>query len=176
MSLTLETGSGVAGADAYASEAACTTYWSNRPHSTMATSWAAASVTQREGAIREATSYIDAVYGARFRGARAGYVQGLEWPRSDALDDDGFALPALPPQIVAACCELAARAIVSALAPDSETNGQIKRVRAKVGQLEEETEFMDGTATTTPRYGFVDLLLGPVLTMPVGSAGSWGWR
>lgn len=176
MSLTVETGSGVAGAEAYASEAACTAYWANRPHSTLAAAWAAATVPQREGALREASAFLDAIHGANYRGSRAGYIQGLEWPRSNAMDDDAFPLPGLPPQLVAACCELAARAVTAPLVADAEVDGQIKRQRTKVGQLEEETEFVDSGASRAPRYSFVDRLLAPVLRIVLGSSGSWGWR
>lgn len=176
MTLIVETGSGVAGAEAYASEAECSSYWTARPHSTLAADWTAASSPQREGALREASAFQDAVFGLLYRGARAGYVQGLEWPRSDALDDQGFPLPARPPQLVAATCELAARALSGPLVADAEQDGQVKRVRSKLGPMEDEVEYIDGTAARTPRYGFVDRLLAPLLTMQPGVSGSWGWR
>ena len=48
-----------------------------------------------DGAIREATSFIDGAYGPYYRGVRRGYVQGLLWPRTGACDDAGYPLPDL---------------------------------------------------------------------------------
>lgn len=172
MSLIVETGAGVAGAEAYASEATATAYWAARSHTGRAAIWAAATAPKREGALREASATLDALYGQFYRGSRAGYLQGLEWPRSAAKDDDGFDLPSLPPQILAATCELAARALSGPLVPDTDVDGAIKRFREKLGPMETETEYQD-TARRTPRHGPVDLILGPVLTL---TAAQWGFR
>ena len=75
MSLTVETGSGVYGAESYATTAYISTYWSNRSHSSLADTWATANAQAKEGAAREATAYIDATWGPYYRGERAGYQQ-----------------------------------------------------------------------------------------------------
>lgn len=173
MALTVETGAGISGADSYASQAAITAYWALRPHDANAAIWAALSTDEMDGAAREATSYLDAVYGQRFRGKRAGYVQGLEHPRTEAYDDDGFPLPALPPQLVSAVCELSVRASASRLIADSEQAGVVKRIRSKVDVLEEEIEYAYG-GQDYPRYGFVDRLLEPILQM--NGHESWNWK
>lgn len=172
MALVPETGSGVSGADSYATQAQIDAYWAARPHDPNAAVWAALDPDEKDGAAREATAYLDSVYGNRYRGKRAGYVQGLEHPRTDAYDDDGYPLPSLPPQLVTATCELAVRASASRLISDSENSGVVKRIRSKVDVIEEEIEYSHG-GQSYPRYGFVDNLLAPLLQMN-GNA-SWNW-
>lgn len=177
MTLTVETGARVAGADSYVLTATIDTYWSARPHTALSTAWAAATSPNKEGAAREATAFLDAIYGAFYRGTRAGYLQGLEWPRSTALDNDGYPLPNLPPQLVLACCELAARALSGPLAEDATVDGVIKRKREQVGSIVEETEYADHAGRYS-RYGAIDGLLAPILTgsQPTAQQPQWSWR
>lgn len=177
MALIVEDGTGVSGAESYAAVATVTAYWAARPHRTQAAAWSGASDAAKEGAAREASQYLDAIYGAYYRGTRDSYDQGLLWPRSDALDDAGDALPDLPPQIVSAACELAARAVSAPLIKDAENANGIKRKRAKAGPAETETEY-SGSAMTEPRYGAVGQMLAPVLNgaQPGAPRGSgWAW-
>lgn len=60
MALTVETGAGVAGADSYGSNAGALAYWVARPHSSFAATVAAADSDDLDGALREATQYLDA--------------------------------------------------------------------------------------------------------------------
>ena len=115
---------------------------------------------QQQGVIR-ATDYIDKRFGRRFRGLREAKDQGLEWPRFDAVDDDGFLLSSvdeIPRQIQKACAEYALRALLcGVLSPDplppvpkqdltdSEATrdsniitGEVTRKLDKVGPLTEE--------------------------------------
>lgn len=159
MSLTVETGVGVQGADSYASVAAIATYWANRQHNALFADWDAAGTSEREGAAREASGYIDATFATRFRGVRRGYVQGLQWPRSGALDDAGYPLPDLPPELVTATCELAARALSGSLAADVKAGGGIiKRVKADTVEV----EFADN-GRTTKSYPAVEAMLTALL-------------
>lgn len=171
MALTVETGSGVEDSDSYASTSTIDTYWGNRTHDALYTTWNAATAAEKEGAAREASSYLDAIYGKTYRGYRMGNIQGLEFPRVQAMDDSGFPLPGLPSQIVQATCELAARALSGNLRPDATTGGSVKRLRTKVGELEKETEYTEG-GRTIARHGFVDELLAPVLRVKL----HWSWR
>lgn len=175
MALTSETGTGVAGAESYGTVAGGTTYWGARSHMTLATTWTAADTSAKEGALREATGFLDAVYGPFYRGQRRGLVQGRLWPRINALDEAGMPLPGLPAELVAATYELAARALSARLMPDATIDGVIKRKREKVGPLEEETEYLG--ATPAARYGYVAQMLGPILNgAQPGASGGWAWR
>jgi hypothetical protein len=193
MTLVVEDGTGIAGADSYASLAGAAAYWAARPQDANAARWTAATDPNREGALREATAYLDATWGALFPGSRKTAAQGRLWPRVErtALDPDdydtiadllaaqaetdrplvgadGLQLAALPAPIVGATIELAARALVARLAPDVDAQGWVKR--QKVGPIE--TEYgapgpIDGA------YGAVDRLLRPVL---IGMRNlSWAW-
>ena len=178
MTLIVEDGSGVSGAESYAAVAVIDAYWTNRPQLAGSAVWAGAGATFKEGAAREATAFLDALYGPFYRGQRAGYVQGLMFPRTNALDDAGYPLPALPNILVDACCELSARAISGPLAVDSDIDGVIKRKRETIGPITEETEYADGAGRFS-RYGALDGMLASVLNgqQPGSASGSgWNWR
>jgi hypothetical protein len=164
----------VASADAYATQAYVTAYWAARSHqTTLAAAWTAlATDLKMDGAIREATAYIDATWGPYMRGVRKGFVQGLEWPRTGALDDAGYPLPDLPSCLQAAVAELAARAATAQLAADTDAGARIKRERVDVL----ETEYFDaGTSAPAMSYGIVAGLLAPILNGSQPSAPNAGW-
>lgn len=178
MTLSVESGIGVQGAEAYASIATIGAYWTKRSHMALATTWSAATDAQKEGAAREASTYLDATFGAFYRGARRGRLQGLLWPRSDAKDEAGYDLPGLPSEIVTATCELAARALSAPLASDIDLGARVKSQTKKVGPIEKTTEYFDGGAEATKTsYGMVSLMLAPVLngSQPGAPNANWSW-
>ena len=160
MAFLVEPGTGTPLANAYVSVAFVDTHHADRGN----TAWTDFTTPEKQSAIIRASEYIDKRFGRRFRGLRKTKEQGLEWPRLDAFDDDGYLLSGvddLPRQIEKAAAEYAIRAaICGILAPDaplpvpkqdltdssgdrpeqSET-GQITRTREKVGPLEEEKWF-----------------------------------
>lgn len=170
MAITVEDGTGIASAESYVSVADADTYWGNRTHTAFYTAWDAATTATKEGALREASAYLDATWGQYYRGQRRGYVQGLMWPRSDALDNAGYPLPDLPPEIVAATNELAGRAISARLASDEAKGGKVKR--QKVGDIER--EFFEG-ASVDKRYGSVNGILASVLNGLQDDYPQWIW-
>ena len=178
MTLSVESGIGVQGAEAYASIATIGAYWTKRSHMALATTWSAATDAQKEGAAREASTYLDATFGAFYRGARRGRLQGLLWPRSDAKDEAGYDLPGLPSEIVTATCELAARALSAPLASDIDLGARVKSQTKKVGPIEKTTEYFDGGAEATKTsYGMVSLMLAAVLngSQPGAPNANWSW-
>lgn len=104
MTLLVEDGSGIPGAEGYVTPAECDTYFSKSGNA----AWDSAD--DKEALIRNATQYIDTQY--RFKGDRVSLAQGLAWPRYN-VTFDGYALPSteIPKQVKWACCELALRAI-----------------------------------------------------------------
>lgn len=194
MALTVEDGTGVAGADSYVAIATADAYWLARPQDANAARWAAAATDRKEGAAREGTAYLDATWGSLYRGIRLTSIQGLLWPRIDrqdlalscryrtaeeleaaqALSDrpllgtDGLVIEGVPPQVVTAAIELSARALVGRLAQDKDETGWLKR--RKVGPIERE---WGAAGTPGGSYGFVDALLGPVI---IGQRNAqWSW-
>ncbi|NVN88936.1 MAG: hypothetical protein HXX15_22920, partial [Rhodopseudomonas sp.] len=78
MSLIVETGAVVPGAESYISEADSIAYHTSRGNDT----WMTISQIQREQALRRATDYMAQVYRRRWAGFRATATQALDWPRS----------------------------------------------------------------------------------------------
>jgi len=161
MAFLAEDGTGLTLANSYITEALADTHHTDRGN----TKWTALTTAAKESALIRATDYIEKRFGRKFRGRRQSRGQGLEWPRSDAFDNDeflltGVAVDAIPRQLQKACAEYALRAsLVNVLAPDvpspvpSQDNqtggtagtqgpsGTIVKERFKVDVIEEEKEY-----------------------------------
>jgi hypothetical protein len=157
MAFTHEDGTGVTGANAYI---LLTEF---REHHTDRLNTAHSDFTDPEalaGIIR-ASEYVDKRFAIRFVGSRFRKGQGLEWPRLNAFDLDGFLLSgdlSIPTQLKKAVAEYALRALIcGVLAPDpilpvpkqdltdssgtrdtDVITGEVSRRKDKVGPLEEE--------------------------------------
>ncbi|WP_413205357.1 DnaT-like ssDNA-binding protein [Rhodospirillum sp. A1_3_36] len=164
MTLTVEEGLGLAEADSFLSLEAADAYWSDRPHATLSGPWLAASETGREGALREASAHLGLAYGERFSGVPTrGRGQALCWPRLGAIDRSGTPLGSgsIPREVLAATCELAARALSAPLMAD----------RDRAGRVSEEAVTLDAVSTRTvydlsfpsgPALPVVEGLLSPL--------------
>lgn len=160
MAFTVETGESIEGANAYIAVAYADDYHADRGHS----SWTALDSTVKQAAIIKASEYIDKRFGRMFRGYRSDRYQGLEWPRSSAFDDDGYALSdldSLPSALLKATAEYALRAATYViLAPDplrpapdqsfeedaeerdlDTITGPAKKIKDVVGPIESEVEY-----------------------------------
>ncbi len=157
MAFTIEDGSGVAAANAYVSVADVDTHHSD----TGNTRWADLQTDEKQTAIVRATFYVDKRFGKRFRGTKQSKSQGLEWPRLNAMDDDGFLYDDVPVPLKRAIAEYALRAaICQTLAPDpilpvpkqdftsgaadrdsSTASGAIKRIRQEVDVIEQDITY-----------------------------------
>lgn len=85
MALTVETGAGLSGADAYISVADHTAYLSAWfPDEAVA--WQSTLPATKEAYIRRATLFVDRF---RFRGVPSLHDQALSWPRDTVIDADG---------------------------------------------------------------------------------------
>lgn len=142
-------------ADAYVSLTDAAAYHTARGNA----AWAAlASDTVREQCIRKATDYMVAMYGTRWKGIRTTSTQALDWPRYDVVANGYYVESDIVPTIVAnACAELALKASVADLAPDTE---RLKR-RTKVGPLE--VEYEPGSSAQ-PKYTAIDRMLAAYLS------------
>ncbi len=159
MAFTVETGTGISGANAYDSVANIDTHHADHGQ----TSWNDFTTPEKEQAIVRATSFVDKRFGRKFVGVRSQKGQGLEWPRVSGFDDDGFllsGLDAVPRQLRKAIAEYALRAAICGILapdpplpvpkqdptdmgtrPDQAETGQLTRSREKVGPLEEDKWF-----------------------------------
>jgi len=180
MSLIAEDGTGIAGAEAYSSIDAADAYWLKRAHDPLAAAWATGTLANKEGAMREAADFLDATAGPYYRGVRSGFVQGREFPRTDAFDETGFyPLPDLPAVLSGANIALAARAISARLSEDADTNAAIKSTMDKVGPIATSVEYWGG-GDKEQKFGTVLKSLTPILdgnepwNTGAGNS-SWAW-
>lgn len=137
MTLTVEDGTGLAGANAFVSEAYCTTYHADRGNST----WAAStySTAQREAAIIRATDYLSEAF--NWQGFRANArVQALGWPRYDVEDRDCNPIPSdeIPREIQKATAEVALIELVTpnVMKPTYKAHDRLKSVGAGPARVE----------------------------------------
>lgn len=102
---TVETGEIVPGANSYVSLDAADDYLSQNIH--VAEQWAALNQDTREKLLAWATRYID--QRARWNGRPVASDQPLRWPRTGVKNADRIEIPpsTIPPQLIAATCEMA---------------------------------------------------------------------
>ncbi|MCO4316337.1 hypothetical protein M8997_004010 [Phyllobacterium sp. 21LDTY02-6] len=162
--MALTTTPGAVDVDSYADVAAFKTYAGN-----MGYDIADKTDPEIEQALRRGTRWIDATYGARFVGSPTDSAQALEWPRTGAkwrgseLPDD-----VIPSQVKNATSEAAWRELTApgSLSPDYNGADQIKRERKKVGELEKEIEYADGSfsqAASVPVFSVIDGILSSLI-------------
>lgn len=180
MAVVSEDGTGVAGAEIYGTIAQADAYWAARPHDPLAAAWSATAIENKEGAAREAAAYLDGFYGRVLLGYRATVAQGLAWPRNGGyvdgvalplVDSQGLAVPGLPPALIRAQAELAARAITIRLAADTSTASNIKSKQFDVFK----TEFFEGPSIPSSTYGIVAGIMREITAGDPGAAATWFW-
>jgi hypothetical protein len=157
--MTVEDGTGLSTANSYASVAEADAYHTLRGN----TAWTGADEV-KEAALIRATSYITGEYSSRWPGYRSSATQALDWPRSEALDSDGYYQSGVPVAVKVATIEAALLELVTAgtLTESQDRGGAI--VREKVGPIE--TEYSDNAPTGTV-YPTIKLALSR-LVQPVG--------
>jgi hypothetical protein len=143
MALTVETGSGVAGADCYADVTACSAWAVAYYGSALAGNTA-----DKEAAIRRATAYLD---GLAWKGTRTlGRGQSLAWPRSDVTDCEGLAIASdeIPGELIFAQHVLARAEFQSpgVLSPSVSLAGVNRREKVDVIEVEYDTSRLQGNA------------------------------
>ena len=155
MAFVVEDGTGLSGANSYASVTEALTYFNDVQNTT----WTSASTSAQQAALVQASRYIDLRWGIKFPGQQLSPDQGLEFPRTGTHGLDN----SIPQLLKRAVYEYGVRALQNPLAPDPQTNsGPITYQKSKkVGPL----EFT---------YGVVSSGLGstvePFLTYPVPDA------
>ena len=178
MTLIVETGTNVPGAESYVSVADCAAYATARGFTFTADA-------AGEAALRRATAYIDTTYQSRFPGLRTyRRQQSLEWPRSGAFypapqNDvatcyvpsftgydasiygiDAIGVNVIPPEIVNACCLAAVREqeAPNSLLPDLERGGQVLSYRAGTVQV----RYANGASPNTV-FQAIEAALAPLI-------------
>lgn len=190
MAFTVEDGTSVVGANSYMTVAQFKEHHADR--GVAAAGDGTFTNTEIQAGIVNASDYIDKRFGRRFKGYKRQRTQGLEWPRLDAFDSDGYQIGPLPDELIKATAEYAIIALQLGrnLAPipgvpfpivDPSTgetviagSGALKRKTEKVGPIEDTTEYdtsgSNKPMTTTgnlsqniPEYPQADLWLEELL-------------
>ena len=162
MALIVETGTGVAGANTYVTQADLDAFWSQRGNPSFGT-MAADSV---EILVTQAMDLFHALFGSRLRGRRVKVDQSLEFPRADLYDNEGLLRPmtTVPPEVKKVLCLLVQKAIDGETIPDSDAStAAVKKQRQKVGDLEIETEYTSGGQKVGKTFTEIEMILAPVL-------------
>ena len=167
MTLVVEDGSVVTGADAYVSVSFVDTY--NDSYKNDST-WSASSTAAKERAIRSATAWLDARYNKVWSGYVGVASQPLSWPRYMATDANGWTIDSnsIPLKLQQACAEAAIRAVSDSLLADVATPGSVTLVRKKIGPLETETRYSGASQSVS--YPYIDQLLTGLICSSPGSA------
>ena len=155
MSLIIETGANVAGANSYSTASFATTYLTSIG---KGTDWSSTATLQEASLVRSCyfMETLDWI------GLKTYSTQPLEWPRRNITDKNGYYISAtcIPLQLKWVQCELAIRFLNgNDPLPDQDTTGNI--IREKVDVIE--IEYERGGASQVPYQPFVDQLLKPWL-------------
>lgn len=154
MTLIVEDGSIVTGAESYISVADASNYHTVRGN----TAWAALTTDAlREAALRKATDFMRQVYRSRWQGYKVNEDQALDWPRYD-VEVEGYAVDSdiVPTEVKNACAELALKASAAELNPDL-TQGVLSE---QVGPI---AVTYDKSSPQRVRYPAIDAILSPYL-------------
>lgn len=130
MSLIVEDGTGRSDAESYASVEFADSYHAKRGNA----AWQALTYERKEQCLVKATDYMVNVFRGNWQGIKVKAAQALDWPRADVEIEQGW-LPSdfVPPEVQAACVELALIADSTELLP---TVGQRTKKRVKIGPME----------------------------------------
>lgn len=160
MAFTVETGSGVVGANAYIDVAYADSYHADRNNKL----WVGTDAV-KQAAIVRATDYLETRWGDKFLGLPQypDTPQGLAWPRLGVFDGYGRTVTGIPDNLKRAVAEYAVRALSADLSPDpvyDETGRTVTSKREKVGPIETEVAYnFNGTFAITRSYPQADRLL-----------------
>lgn len=157
MAFTPEDGTGIDGATSLVTLAYADAYWSERP--STAGAWATATNPQKQGALMEASNYLDA---KGWLGSPLSGTQGLAlpryWPEIRDRTWDG-----MPRPILQACCELAKEHLTAPLNSALKRGGEVQS--ESVGPLSK-SYFAGAPAGTI--YPRVERLIGDFLEFAGG--------
>lgn len=165
MAFVVETGEGLESANAYATLAFVDSYHSDRGN----TKWAGSDTVKQQAIVR-ATDYVDKRFRLRFRGYKSKDLQALQWPRYNAVSDNGFWIQGIPELLKKAIAEYSLRALLlGVLAPDpkqltpsqsnvedvgngAETNsGVVQEKQEEVGPIKERTIYASASSVKLNR-------------------------
>jgi len=125
-----------------------------------------------EASLVVSTQYID--LNNCWKGEIVSSAQTLDWPRSDVYDEQGRLIDAstIPTLLKNSLAEYASRQLVESISPDADNSGSITFKKEKLGPMEEETHYEEGTASTIKSFPMADKWLNGLTCG--GSLGNFG--
>lgn len=162
MAFEVEDGTGLIDSTSYVDVADADAYHTDRGN----TAWTDADTDLKQQALIRATQALDQYGLERYIGTRSTSTQALEWPRTDAVDRNGFTLTGIPVAVKQATYDagLAELTTPYALTPTLERGGAVKMERVEGAVTVE----YDTSAPSVTVYTTVTRALAPVLS--TGSA------
>mgnify|MGYP006893286904 CR=1 FL=1 len=145
MAFVVETGTGSATANSFASEVAADAYHADRGN----TAWAAFSPAVKQGYLIAATDYLQNFAVFPWKGTVKTATQALAWPRTGVVETYGQAVAdtIVPYKVIQATADLALIASTTTLQPVGTTAAAgVKRRKVDVLEVE---YFQEGSTTTT---------------------------
>lgn len=166
MALEVEDGSGKTNSESYLSVAEADAYFAARGNPTA---WSGAATSAKEQYLREATEYVDAVYGRRWKGSLVKRDQALDWPRFGVDNDDGWILDSdkIPESLKRATAEAALRRATDELIPDIDEPGTIQSESVSVGPISQSITYQGGREQVK-KFRKIDLLLAELIGRGAG--------
>lgn len=155
MSLTVEDGTGVTGANTYFSLASATEYFSDRG----VTTWLEGAETDKSAALIKACHYMETL---DWKGTKTYSDNPLEWPRVGVPDRNGWAIDynEIPRDIKWGQCEIAYRYFSgSDMLPDLERGGAVVREKVVDAIEVQYASWADGNT----KFQYVTAVLRPYL-------------
>lgn len=165
--IVVEDGTGLADANSYASENTADTYFDDRAD----TDWSSSS-NDAEAALIRATQALDILYRSKYPGTRVnGRSQGLEWPRQDATDINGYTIAEteVPIEVIEATCELAKRERITPGSAMPDLERAVKSVKAGSVSVDFAANAREDTL-----YQIVDGIMSNLVGGGPGSFRLWG--
>ena len=163
--MALDATIGGTSADTYGTLAEADAYFADR----QADAWGA-SDTVKEMALRKAATYLDNVGRGKWKGIRVSRDQAMAWPRSYAIDSDGYSYEADTIPVVLKYAQFEAAKIIAG-GTELETTIERSVKSEQVGPLA--VTYMDGAALQA-QYPQVANWLSDLVNGGFGNNGSWG--
>ncbi|MCP4336476.1 MAG: hypothetical protein GY679_01335 [Mycoplasma sp.] len=145
----VEDGTGLTDSNSYISVSDADSYFTDISYNSI---WFTKDTQERERSLMNGTQFIDAQYS--FIGIKSTQEQSLQWPRTDAIDRDGYEITDIPKALKQAVCEAAIRTFDGSLYTDKNIKGDIRVEKVDVIEV----EYFEGTERTNP-YIIIDQLL-----------------
>ncbi len=165
MTLLVENGQGVPGADSYLSVSDANSY-----HASVGNdAWLELSDPEKEIFLRRASRDLDLLYGRHYDSDTLTTTQGLLWPRVSYVNRFGFTVAGLPNPVAEATAELALLETTLDVTGPDPGDGNLKLILKKAGGskdgVELQKEFFSPTSTFGPKLRRIVLLLSSVLDL-----------